>query len=173
MPGKGAFYANKKHPHGRGEDATPPTTMIGKRETPPRAWGRQSRFGGIFFGHRNTPTGVGKTLLGNVTRYILEKHPHGRGEDRSPLLVSPRCRRNTPTGVGKTTVGGYSGSPLEKHPHGRGEDPGYGATVRPTIETPPRAWGRLLLVAIVGLRWRNTPTGVGKTQATEQQSDQL
>ena len=51
----------------------------------------------------------------------------------------------------------------QKHPHGRGEDPGHHDNLDPVPETPPRAWGRLL----VGLADRqvqgNTPTGVGKT----------
>ena len=32
------------------------------------------------------------------------------------------------------------------------------------LETPPRAWGRLLLQVLVAKILRNTPTGVGKTQ---------
>ena len=61
MPGKGAFYANKKHPHGRGEDMKKNRKKRRLVETPPRAWGRLpiSNQGQIKLG--NTPTGVGKT----------------------------------------------------------------------------------------------------------------
>ncbi len=73
--------------------------------------------------------------------------------------------RNTPTGVGKTARCGAGCGASKKHPHGRGEDliqPDY---FRLVMETPPRAWGRrLLLLGAVG--WLgNTPTGVGKTFA--------
>ena len=79
----GFFLAviNKKHPHGRGEDAAGPGFPHRALETPPRAWGRQefslmSRRPG-----RNTPTGVGKTWNSEVAMPEKEKHPHGRGED--------------------------------------------------------------------------------------------
>ena len=70
----------------------------------------------------NTPTGVGKTLLGPLALVLRGKHPHRCGEDRvacddlceqqeTPppvwgrrLLgeVHGRYDGNTPTGVGKT-----------------------------------------------------------------------
>ena len=50
-----------------------------------------------------------------------------------------------------------------KHPHGCGEDPAqYKALVR-VLETPPRVWGRLLLIVHLMRHDGNTPTGVGKT----------
>ena len=111
-----------KHPHGRGEDhqdrffATPPP------ETPPRAWGRPDVCWTDPPYNGNTPTGVGKTSRNPMLREIMEKHPHGRGEDRRTrqgagrngetpprawgrLSIAARARmavRNTPTGVGKT-----------------------------------------------------------------------
>ncbi|SMG65028.1 conserved hypothetical protein, partial [methanotrophic bacterial endosymbiont of Bathymodiolus sp.] len=71
---------------------------------------------------RNTPTGVGKTIVRGKSLSDIEKHPHGRGEDApwnrgeiKMLETPPRAwgrpihhywrtisRRNTPTGVGKT-----------------------------------------------------------------------
>ena len=70
----------------------------------------------------NTPTGVGKTFADDYTGWIVEKHPHGCGEDfqskpaaDATLETPPRVWgrlftahfisnifRNTPTGVGKT-----------------------------------------------------------------------
>ena len=52
---------NRKHPHGRGEDAMLWRLMRFSAETPPRAWGRQALMPGEKFQIGNTPTGVGKT----------------------------------------------------------------------------------------------------------------
>ena len=71
--------------------------------------------------------------------------------------------RNTPTGVGKTTCHNVVAACPRKHPHGRGEDErGYG-TCWKKVETPPRAWGRPLILVVGTWAARNTPTGVGKT----------
>ncbi len=53
---------------------------------------------------------------------------------------------------------------LRKHPHGRGED--YRSLCNPSCveETPPRAWGRPFMPRASAARFRNTPTGVGKTK---------
>ena len=112
----------RKHPHGRGEDA--PTAMLEalEAETPPRAWGRLAQSGENRPPSRNTPTGVGKTHQSILSRRLMRKHPHGRGEDcratcqqRRPRETPPRAWGrhaikldhhvqigNTPTGVGKT-----------------------------------------------------------------------
>ena len=114
--------AFKKHPHGRGEDACYLEYLKEKKETPPRAWGRQTHFFRPDRAGRNTPTGVGKTIACKLQGHILLKHPHGRGEDVVPPCLygttletpprawgrqeTPKCAkefsRNTPTGVGKT-----------------------------------------------------------------------
>ena len=112
-----------------------------------------------------------------------EKHPHGRGEDRSsrkmasggeetPPRAWGRQRRsvigwpplgNTPTGVGKTPLDTLVVLTRQKHPHGRGEDVSMTQINFNASETPPRAWGRREEVTQVGKQLRNTPTGVGKT----------
>ena len=120
-----------KHPHGRGEDFTKLSRDNGERETPPRAWGRLHGTANASCLVRNTPTGVGKTNTGIFRAIVLEKHPHGRGEDNeymSEFMAKPEtpprawgrlCARvsrfanigNTPTGVGKTaSVVWYDGS---------------------------------------------------------------
>jgi len=91
-------------------------------ETPPLAWGRLKSLNGWLVVRRNTPTGVGKTVVRDFERGDGEKHPHWRGEDAAwlfwyaasietpPLawgrLYSVACFfvriGNTPTGVGKT-----------------------------------------------------------------------
>ena len=77
------FYcvANKKHPHGRGEDAPHLPSWKTWKETPPRAWGRPSEDAVSYSLIRNTPTGVGKTPDKEQPSFGGEKHPHGRGED--------------------------------------------------------------------------------------------
>ena len=44
---------------------------------------------------RNTPTGVGKTVLIAMINYPFKKHPHGRGEDAS-LSIAPPATPETP-----------------------------------------------------------------------------
>jgi len=92
------------------------------KETPPRAWGRPAATANLWCRLRNTPTGVGKTLCLCTRLQMMEKHPHGRGEDLKAyqaylLLIETPPRAwgrlsmanghrsmigNTPTGVGKT-----------------------------------------------------------------------
>ena len=113
---------SRKHPHGRGEDASPAGTAKPTPETPPRAWGRLERDPVGHLGGGNTPTGVGKTSQRVPVVSAQRKHPHGRGEDRLspsefPSLAETPPRAwgrlkfldrdesfmgNTPTGVGKT-----------------------------------------------------------------------
>ena len=113
----------QKHPHRRGEDSVAVMRSHTPVETPPQAWGRHFFFLAVFNYDGNTPTGVGKTILGRSAVYSTRKHPHRRGEDtahfvkerliaetppqawgrpRSRLLLLP-MPRNTPTGVGKTS----------------------------------------------------------------------
>ncbi len=96
---------------------------------------------------------------------FLQKHPHGRGEDRTydkqdgtkgetpPRAwgrqlngyINPAAIGNTPTGVGKTDAQKFANAEVQKHPHGRGEDVPRDTFHQPLLETPPRAWGRLLV----------------------------
>ena len=114
---------------------------------------------------------------------VVQKHPHGRGEDRFAFTACfrfsetpPRAwgRRlfacslkkrvgNTPTGVGKTLVRGFFLLRHQKHPHGRGEDLFESVNIASFEETPPRAWGRRDVDKTHDVFRGNTPTGVGKT----------
>ena len=85
-PRNTACRAVKKHPHGRGEDYTGRDFGGGLVETPPRAWGRLQKHGIRLHRIGNTPTGVGKTPIRFSAQVIIQKHPHGRGEDFSFLL---------------------------------------------------------------------------------------
>ena len=173
----------EKHPHGRGEDLAQPGRCPGKVETPPRAWGRRARQQDDRLIGRNTPTGVGKTPAAWRGNRPGRKHPHGRGEDQNAgdkdafhVETPPRAwgrpsrdrgsghaLRNTPTGVGKTLYYLMRRPEMWKHPHGRGEDRHPCHAPASCLETPPRAWGRLLIQKGNARARRNTPTGVGKT----------
>ena len=132
---------------------------------------------------RNTPTGVGKTDVLPGLDIQREKHPHRRGEDLPSAVESvalmetppqawgrlPRCRQadnchgNTPTGVGKTDNHDAVPLAIRKHPHRRGEDDIVSMQLSCQKETPPQAWGRLVIYSSHNLLLGNTPTGVGKT----------
>ncbi len=69
--------------------------------------------------------------------------------------------------------GGHaSGTRPEKEPHGGGEDKSPLAPATERRETPPRAWGRLLLRHTRLHKAGNTPTCVGKTPAQAYQTSQ-
>ena len=112
-----------------------------------------------------------------------EKHPHARGEDLDRALdvdetweTPPRTwgRRqltetqqkewgNTPTHVGKTRKGTGGRCGRWKHPHARGEDIVPVRLRSWKQETPPRTWGRRLIMFSGRTCTGNTPTHVGKT----------
>ena len=73
---------------------------------------------------------------------------------------------NTPTCVGKTESECTGISRAKKHPHVRGEDGKSLLQTERPIETPPRAWGRHVDKELERDKSRNTPTCVGKTNAT-------
>ena len=172
-----------KHPHGRGEDLNADLLALKRVETPPRAWGRRPGDAMERSYRRNTPTGVGKTAAPIAQACCARKHPHGRGEDRVTEVpfggaaeTPPRAwgrlhfhlvrageYGNTPTGVGKTDKRLWGPTDKRKHPHGRGEDYAPKTGRWPSIETPPRAWGRLHGKGQQPFEYGNTPTGVGKT----------
>ena len=81
---------------------------------------------------------------------------------------APDPRRNTPTHVGKTTNRQSAIADDWPPPHARGEDVQDAGTSqpRPTMETPPRTWGRRLHPVGERRTERNTPTHVGKTRAS-------
>ena len=78
---KVAELGNEKHPHMRGEDLRRASWTTTLKETPPHAWGRPAPPGLSILCAGNTPTCVGKTVVGNVRERVQEKHPHVRGED--------------------------------------------------------------------------------------------
>ena len=178
-----ASQGRGKHPHERGEDEGRIPISMRNSETPPRAWGRRLVAGRGCGKVGNTPTSVGKTPAAFNVYNALGKHPHERGEDAVGIIAfghtaetPPRAwgrpeeaemkvssGGNTPTSVGKTYSTTSTAQLSWKHPHERGEDHWTGMQKEPPIETPPRAWGRLLAIRARHITHRNTPTSVGKT----------
>ena len=98
----------------------------------------------------------------------METPPRAWGR-RVPGWLSAPVGRNTPTCVGKTQIGGGGQFFFGKHPHVRGEDLSKLFLSLFKIETPPRAWGRPILLSDAAGKIRNTPTCVGKTPPTVQE----
>ena len=92
----------------------------------------------------------------------METPPRAWGRLGFEWGALPRWR-NTPTSVGKTAIAHKGPCFARKHPHERGEDGLTPKVYSLALETPPRAWGRLLAYAVPWMPWRNTPTSVGKT----------
>ena len=112
-------------------------------------------------------------------------HPHVRGENivRVSLLrlycgTPPRAwgkrvdgahqniaRRYTPTCVGKTYPAQVAPRPRPVHPHVRGENVVKVRCYLYNSGTPPRAWGKRVLLKKSEELYRYTPTCVGKTTA--------
>ena len=135
-------------------------------ETPPRVWGRLGRSTQDPFFFRNTPTGVGKTTHPpHRQRCHVETPPRVWGRQMSwwKALLQPR---NTPTGVGKTKSRGRLPVPDRKHPHGCGEDDVLGGGSVQEWETPPRVWGRLVLVNYALTTNKKHPHGCGEDLPT-------
>ena len=72
----------------------------------------------------------------------METPPRAWGRHMKNAVQEPE-KRNTPTCVGKTGLCHNQSGLRWKHPPVRGEDQYYIATSKTTLETPPRAWGRL------------------------------
>ena len=155
--------------------------------SPPRAWGGLRRSRRSRSRKRLTPTCVGRTHGRTGPLVRLPAHPHVRGEDIRPALMTTRARgspprawgglnaavnilragRLTPTCVGRTSTGSLVTRGLTAHPHVRGEDV-YG-DARGVYEagSPPRAWGGRVPHNPAGVTDRLTPTCVGRTESPQ------
>ena len=173
-----------EHPHGRGENVASSILPARQKGTSPRAWGKPKPRPSFALLVRNIPTGVGKTPLRLEICLLCAEHPHGRGENTRITTdsegrrgTSPRAwgkhpkslhedlvGRNIPTGVGKTGATSPFGRSTPEHPHGRGENSSMTLRNRRIAGTSPRAWGKPPDDEAVIRRYRNIPTGVGKTE---------
>ena len=168
-------------------------------------WGRRRPSPGVRASGRFTPTRVGKTSLSPCATVTVVVHPHACGEDPghprrgryrrgSPPRVWGRLwrqvrleldRRFTPTRVGKTRHGTFPAGTLLVHPHACGEDGRLSSTRNRSSGSPPRVWGRLVMIdtrkaalmvhphacgedvlpsVVQNQHVRFTPTRVGKTR---------
>ena len=91
---------------------------------------------------RNTPTGVGKTLLNRKKNTRRKKHPHRCGEDGCACIEALTPLETPPQVWGRPLNRYYSDN---------------------SCETPPQVWGRRVRVLRPKNITGNTPTGVGKT----------
>ncbi|SMG64811.1 conserved hypothetical protein, partial [methanotrophic bacterial endosymbiont of Bathymodiolus sp.] len=71
------------------------------KETPPRAWGRHHGEWDSKTVEGNTPTGVGKTLIDRINMNLIEKHPHGRGEDSQANEIHEKEMETPPRAWGR------------------------------------------------------------------------
>ena len=69
------------HPHGRGDNARLPVTLMVIGGSPPRAWGQCFRLCSIVSPTRFTPTGVGTITRSQRGTTGHPVHPHGRGDN--------------------------------------------------------------------------------------------
>ena len=93
---------------------------------------------------------------------VAETPPHAWGRPAF-MEFAPKALGNTPTCVGKTQLWPRASAGSEKHPHMRGEDAYWSHSEHFKSETPPHAWGRLLIKDAAERISGNTPTCVGKT----------
>ncbi len=115
--------------------------------SPPRAWGRLMSWSESFAGRRFTPTCVGTATRRATRRWQPAVHPHVRGDGgvsggfRAWRSVHPHVR-----GDGVQAGSTRAASRCAVHPHVRGD--GLTAVLRlvPANGSPPRAWGRRLIV---------------------------
>ncbi len=180
-PSWSTWTGSTDHPHGRGDGSSPRRSCGSTTGSPPRAWGRRYRAGGITVKQRITPTGVGTAIEQTDTNLQAADHPHGRGDGWGLAVRAghaagspPRAwgrrmagqvvtfgSRITPTGVGTARCSkGRSTNPAD-HPHGRGDGVPVGQGILSADGSPPRAWGRRACPVRSTCQARITPTGVG------------
>ena len=182
----GPVLADLTHPHVRGGGFAPPQEHGAVERLTPRAWGGSCHGRAPRRCLRLTPTCVGRTTSRAGGFASGPTHPHVRGEDsaadrstaaagdspprawggpRRPRRQRPRLGL-TPTCVGRTRSRSCPTSPGTTHPHVRGEDTTTLDRSNYRSDSPPRAWGGLCDVCKGGVRWRLTPTCVGRTSSS-------
>ena len=135
----------RKHPHGRGEEKHLHAHPDDGSETPPRAWGRHPRNALKLNGDEKHPPGRGEDMY-TAARIVfaIETPPRAWGRAVSGERDCGQ-RGNTPPGVGKRNTYTRIRMTDQKHPHGRGEERSGSRPCAHIPETPPRAWGRVLI----------------------------
>ena len=147
----------------------------------------RGKLGYSFFnnvGKRITPAGAGKTISRLHVLSFLQDHPRRCGENQSftrlrkHRLGSPpqvrgklRCAVNTavdcgitPAGAGKTIFSFFHPIHNQDHPRRCGENPTTKRAYRRTLGSPPQVRGKPVSAGGLGMTFRITPAGAGKTQ---------
>ena len=91
----------RKHPHLRGENRRWSRYAVSVLETSPPAWGKRAGRACADQRHGNIPTCVGKTESANRWLFMLQKHPHLRGENSSTSYWSKPLMETSPPAWGK------------------------------------------------------------------------
>ena len=73
------------HPHGRGDNYRSLDEAAEDGGSPPRAWGQSRALCHPRWRSRFTPTGVGTIGAYESTFHTAPVHPHGRGDNGSPI----------------------------------------------------------------------------------------
>ena len=171
------------HPHGRGDNRATDCRPPAQYGSPPRAWGQCRAGGRRPPAVRFTPTGVGTMAAGASRTVWTSVHPHGRGDNVTPVSPqTPNCgspprawgqfdepvaddvlRRFTPTGVGTmhSIELGALGRVLGSPPRAWGQCDLQCFDGGVELGSPPRAWGQCAQALQAYPQLRFTPTGVG------------
>ena len=183
MAGLAEGKSEPVHPHARGENYDGSAGGRGAPGSPPRAWGKPRSLIPDSSSPRFTPTRVGKTSPARSPGHSRAVHPHARGENavlasralrvsgspprawgkRIASHTAPTSPRFTPTRVGKTRMKNARTTRPTVHPHARGENVVSGSPDTTYNGSPPRAWGKQSGDKSLTVRFRFTPTRVGKT----------
>ena len=151
--------------------------------SPPRVWGKHFAAHSREQCFRFTPTCVGKTSSKKVTPVPSPVHPHVCGENsrarwnKGSILGSPPrvwgkhmlgvhrivCDWFTPTCVGKTLSKLTNSLCSTVHPHVCGENQPIHERYTGKVGSPPRVWGKQVMISNSDTPFRFTPTCVGKT----------
>ena len=176
-----SFTPASVHPHGRGDNYCNAWTRSSICGSPPRAWGQFAVELDRVVARRFTPTGVGTIAPASRRLPAAAVHPHGRGDNKTPIPLSTssggspprawgqcsfarnsaRCNRFTPTGVGTILPRRRTGFSTTVHPHGRGDNKRREQPAALPDGSPPRAWGQSGAPRTAAIPQRFTPTGVG------------
>ncbi len=155
------------HPHVRGDDICSSLMISFVFGSPPRAWGRLRHAPRACPSDRFTPTCVGTTIPFDAVVLPTSGSPPRAWGRRLQSGSRATRRRFTPTCVGTTEVGAEDRLRVAVHPHVRGDDASRSRRTRFVPGSPPRAWGRHLLVACSLSPHRFTPTCVGTTMGVQ------
>ena len=173
------------HPHVCGDDRLKAGRLAYGPGSPPRVWGRLVTVAIRRGQARFTPTCVGTTHRAGSAALRRAVHPHVCGDDGVTYRVAnprrgspPRVwgrrpghwrdqgpQRFTPTCVGTTSSMAFCMARCAVHPHVCGDDTSADVSTPGGSGSPPRVWGRLVMLVSPSGRGRFTPTCVGTTRA--------